>query len=273
MFLLVVFLASVAILLKLSLANDTNQLPASEARNAWLITAVIALGIIALLFLGGRKWLSQDEIVEQFYKVYYKEDRLRTTFLGIASLQYPTDNWAIQEIITEIKPDFIVETGTNAGGTALFYATILEMLNGKGRILTVNVEEHDPRVLNLAVWRKRVEFLRGSSVSSDVFEKIKNKVRGHKVLVTLDSLHTKDHVLKEIQLYSELVSLNSYLIVQDTQLMGHPIPLAIYSHEGKEGPFEAVQEFLANNDKFVIDHSRERFLLTANPSGFLKRVQ
>jgi|GEM_PF-466013 cephalosporin hydroxylase len=273
MFLLVVFLASVAILLKLSLANVTSQLPESESRNAWLITGVIGLSIIALLFLGARKWHSQGEIVEQFYKVYYKEDRLRTTFLGIASLQYPTDNWAIQEIIAEIKPDFIVETGTNAGGTALFYATILEMLNGKGRILTVDIQDHDPRVVNLPVWEKRVRFLRGSSVSSDVFEKINNEVRGHKVLVTLDSLHTKDHVLKELQLYSQLVSLNSYLIVQDTQLMGHPIPLSIYSHEGREGPFEAVQEFLANNDRFVIDHSRERFLLTANPSGFLKRVK
>lgn len=273
MFLLVVFMAAVAILLKLSLANDTSQRSGSEARNAWLITGVIALGIIALLFLGARKWLSQDEIVEQFYKVYFKEDRLRTTFLGIASLQYPADNWMMQEIITEVQPDFIVETGTNAGGTALFYATILEMLNGKGRILTVDVQEHDPRVLKLPVWKERVEFLRGSSVSSEVFEKINNKVRGYKVLVTLDSLHTKDHVLKELRLYSQLVSLNSYLVVQDTQLMGHPIPLSLYSHEGKEGPFEAVQEFLANNDKFVIDHSRERFLLTANPSGFLKRVK
>lgn len=273
MFLLVVFMAAVTILLKLSLANDTSQWSGSEARNAWLITGVIALGIIALLFLGARKWLSQDEIVEQFYKVYFKEDRLRTTFLGIASLQYPADNWMMQEIITEVKPDFIVETGTNAGGTALFYATILEMLNGKGRILTVDVQEHDPRVLKLPVWKERVEFLRGSSVSSEVFGNINNKVRGYKVLVTLDSLHTKDHVLKELGLYSQLVSLNSYLVVQDTQLMGHPIPLSLYSHEGKEGPFEAVQEFLANNDKFVIDHSRERFLLTANPSGFLKRVK
>lgn len=272
MFLLVVFMASTAILLKLSFANNTNH-SSADARNTWLITGIIVLSSVALLFLGARRWFSQDEIVEQFYKVYYKEDRLRTTFLGIASLQYPTDNWMMQEIISEVSPDFIVETGTNAGGTALFYATILEKINGKGRILTVDVGAHDPRVLNLPVWKEHVEFIRGSSVSSEVFEKINSKVRGHKVLVTLDSLHTKDHVLRELQLYSQLVSLDSYLVVQDTQLMGHPIPLSVYSHEGKEGPFEAVQEFLANNDQFVIDHSRERFLLTANPSGFLRRVK
>jgi cephalosporin hydroxylase len=179
----------------------------------------------------------------------------------------------MQEIISEVRPDFIVETGTNAGGTALFYATILQMLNGKGRVVTVDIGDPDSRVLQLPVWRERVEFIRGSSVSPEVFEKISNKVRGHKVLVTFDSLHTKEHVSKELNLYSQLVSLNSYLVVQDTQLMGHPIPLRLYSHEGKEGPWEAVQEFIATNKNFVIDHSRERLLLTANPSGFLKRVK
>jgi cephalosporin hydroxylase len=81
-------------------------------------------------------------------------------------------------------------------------------------------------------------------------------VRGHKVLVTFDSLHTKEHVLKEMKLYAPLVSLNSYMIVRDTQLMGHPISLDIYSHEGKEGPWEAVQEFMAADNSFSIDHSR-----------------
>ena len=273
LFLLVVFMASVAILLKLSFASETTHSFGQAARNAGLVSGVILLAIIALLYLGKRRWLSQDEIVEQFYKVYYKEDRLRTTFLGIASLQYPTDNWIMQEIISEIKPDFIVETGTNAGGTALFYATVLQMLNGRGRVLTIDVQEHDPRVLKFPVWRDRVEFLRGSSVSKEIFGSITKKVDGRKVLVSLDSLHTKDHVLQELHLYSQLVSPGSYLVVQDTQLMGHPIPLWIYSHEGNEGPFEAVQEFLRNNDHFIIDHSRERFLLTANPSGFLKRVK
>jgi cephalosporin hydroxylase len=273
MFLLVVFLATVAILLKLwARINASNSVP-EDSRKIYLTMAVIGLGIIALLALGSRKWLSQKEIVEEFYKVYFTEDRLKTTFLGIASLQYPTDNWIMQEIISEVRPDFIVETGTNAGGTALFYATILQMLNGKGRVVTVDIGDPDSRVLQLPVWRERVEFIRGSSVSPEVVEKISNKVRGHKVLVTFDSLHTKEHVSKELNLYSQLVSLNSYLVVQDTQLMGHPIPLRLYSHEGKEGPWEAVQEFIATNKNFVIDHSRERLLLTANPSGFLKRVK
>jgi cephalosporin hydroxylase len=273
MFLLVVFFATIAIILKLSSNSETPQRPSDDTRTLCWITGVIVLAMVALLNLGARKWLSPNEIVEEFQKVYFAEERLKTTFLGIASLQYPTDNWTMQEIISEIKPDVVVETGTNAGGTALFYATILERVNDQGRVITVDVAEQDPRVVQLPIWQQRVEAIRGSSVSDDVLEKIRARVRGLKVLVTLDSLHTKEHVLKEMQLYSPLVSLNSYLVVQDTQLMGHPIPLRMYTHEGHEGPFEAVQEFLAGNKNFVVDRQRERFLLTANPSGFLKRVK
>jgi cephalosporin hydroxylase len=271
--LLAVLLAVIAILVKFSSAGETRKLVARDARIFFWVAGTVIVGMTLYLGLGSRKWLSREEIVEQFYKVYYEPERLKTSFLGIASLQYPTDNWAMQEIISEIKPDFIVETGTNAGGTALFYATILEKVNDQGKILTVDVHEHDPRVVNFPMWKERVEFFLGSSVAPEVVEKISSRVRGKKVLVTLDSLHTKEHVLKEMNLYWQLVSLNSYLVVQDTQLMGHPIPLSIYTHEGKEGPWEAVQEFVTTNKNFIIDRSRERFLLTANPSGYLKRVK
>jgi len=271
--LLAVILAMSAILLKFSSAREARELVARDARIFFWVAGAAVLGMTLFLGLGSRKWVSQQEIIKEFYRVYYTPERLKTTFLGIASLQYPTDNWIMQEIIAEVKPEFIIETGTNAGGTALFYATILEKLNDKGKVITVDVGEHDPRVANFPIWKERVEFIRGSSVSDEVFQKISARVRGHKVLVTFDSLHTKEHVLKEMKLYAPLVSLNSYMIVQDTQLMGHPIPLDIYSHEGKEGPWEAVQEFMAADNNFSIDHSRERFLLTAFPSGFLKRVK
>jgi cephalosporin hydroxylase len=149
----------------------------------------------------------------------------------------------------------------------------LEKVNYQGKVITVDVGEPDSRVLTMPLWQERVEFIRGSSVADDVVKKIIARVRGKKVLVTLDSLHTKEHVLNEMKLYWDLVTLNSYLVVQDTQLMGHPIPLRIYTHEGREGPWEAVEEFLSTNKNFIIDNSRERFLLTANPSGFLKRIK
>jgi cephalosporin hydroxylase len=271
--LLAVILAMIALLAKFYFAGETRKLVARDARIFFWVAGLVILGMLVSLGLGAGRQLSQDEIVEQFYKVYYSPERLKTTFLGVASLQYPTDNWAMQELIAEINPDFVIETGTNAGGTALFYATILEKLNDHSKVITVDVGGHDPAVLKFPTWKERVVYIRGSSVSDEVFEKIRARVEGRKVLVTLDSLHTKDHVLKEMKLYSQLVSLNSYMVVQDTQLMGHPIPLSIYTHEGKEGPWEAVQEFMATDKNFVIDRSRERFLLTAYPSGYLKRVK
>jgi cephalosporin hydroxylase len=93
-------------------------------------------------------------------------------------------------------------------------------------------------------------------------------LRSKKVLVTLDSLHTQDHVLKEMQIYSKLVTPGSYLVVQDTNLNGHPV-----APRWGPGPWEAVQEFLKTNDNFVADHEREKFLLTFYPGGWLKRVK
>jgi cephalosporin hydroxylase len=96
-------------------------------------------------------------------------------------------------------------------------------------------------------------------------------VNGRKVLVTLDSEHTKEHVLKELQLYSTLVSLDSYIVVQDTHLNGHPVPWPRLEKTG--GPWEAVEEFLKTNKNFEVDRTREKHLATQNPGGFLKRVK
>jgi cephalosporin hydroxylase len=271
---LAVFWIVSGLVVKITAGNGERPSQEGEKRSSlWIVIATVLLGSVALWEVGSRRLFSREEIVEQFYLVYYEPERLKTTYLGIASLQYPTDNWAMQEIISEVKPDFIVETGTNAGGTALFYASLLERVNDQGKVITVDVGEPDPRVFTMPLWQERVEFIRGSSTAKEVYDKIISRVRGKKVLVTFDSLHTKDHVLNEMKLYWDLVSPGSYMVVQDTQLMGHPIPLRIYSHEGKEGPWEAVEEFLSTNKSFIIDKSRERFLLTANPSGFLKRVK
>ena len=103
----------------------------------------------------------------------------------------------------------------------MFYATLLEPLQG-GRIITVDID--DPKVMEFAPWRERVQFIKGSSVSPEVFDQIKAQVQGRKVMITLGSEHTKEHVLKELELYSTLVPVDSYLVVQDTRLNGHPVP-------------------------------------------------
>ena len=216
--------------------------------------------------------LSTDEesVVKRFVQIYF-DSRVwdgRTSWLGVTSLQNPCDNWAMQEIIAEVKPDFIIESGTYNGGTSLFYASILALVNPNGKVITIDVNPQVDQAAQWPVFRERVEVITGSSVSPEVVKAVAERVRGGKVLVTLDSLHTKEHVLKEIQLYSPLVSTDSYLVVQDTVVNGHPI-----LPDWGEGPMEAVEEFLKTNQDFVVDRSREKFLLTFYPSGYLKRVK
>jgi cephalosporin hydroxylase len=250
--------------------------PATEKFLAWDVRLFFLIGAMSLgglsSYVVAREVLipSEQTIVKEYQKLYHKNIVFDSHFLGVQSIQFPADNWVMQEIITETKPDVIVETGTAKGGTALFFATILEQLNAGGTVITVDIDEHDPKVMEFAPWRERVQFIKGSSVSPQVFDQIKSQVNGRKVLVTLDSEHTKEHVLKELELYSTLVPVNSYLVVQDTHLNGHPVPWPRLEKTG--GPMEAVKEFLSTNKNFEVDRSREKHLVTQNPSGFLKRV-
>jgi cephalosporin hydroxylase len=224
---------------------------------------------ILSVYIKAEETLSDQEIIKRFHEIYYNSEIWKQTkFLGIDSQQNPCDNWIMQEIIYEVKPDFIIETGTLMGGSALYYATILENVNKNGKVITIDMFPQIEEVSKHEVFKKRVEFISGDSTSPEVINLITKKVKNHKVLVTLDSNHLKEHVLKEINLYSKFVSLNSYIVVQDTNINGHPV-LPNFG----EGPMEAVEEFLKTNSNFEIDHSREKFFLTFYPSGYLKRIK
>jgi cephalosporin hydroxylase len=176
--------------------------------------------------------------------------------------------WAIQEIIAETKPDFIVETGTFKGGGAVFYASVLQYINPAGRVITVDIKPQFEDAARLRLFQERIEFIEGSSVSDDVVGRVASRVAGSRVMVTLDSDHHMTHVLNELRLYSRFVSPGGYLIVQDTAHSGHPLR----TWYGK-GPMEAVEKFLAENKDFERDQSRGKFLLTFFPGGYLKRVR
>jgi len=236
--------------------------------------AVLIIAGLTVHGLSLRRQLSPPKTIERFHRLYYATRPYATTsFLGVPSMQYPSDNWVTQEIISEVKPDYIIETGTAAGGTALFYALVLENVNDQGKVITIDITSDalDPRVAEFRIWRERVEFVRSSSVSEELVRGLADRVRGRKVLVQLDSAHHRAHVLQELRMYSPLVSRGSYIIVSDTHLGGHPNdhPTA----EKGRGPWEAVETFLKENRRFRIDHSREKHLITQQPSGFLKRIR
>ena len=206
--------------------------------------------------------------IKKFAKIYFgREGENRrwqeTTWLGVSALKLPTDMWVYQEIIYEIKPDLVIETGSMYGGSALFLATICD-INKKGKIISIDINKKDdfPK-------HERIEFWTGSSTDEKIIDEVKQKIDNNKkIIVILDSDHSKKHVLKELEIYSKFVSKNSYLIVEDTAINGHPI----VPNFG-EGPWEAVEEFLKMNQNFVVDQSKEKFLLTWNPNGYLKKIQ
>ena len=233
--------------------------------------AILALALAGAEFLLALHYKRQSDrtVDEKFQELYYGSAIwLNTRWLGVPSQQAPTDNWSMQEIISETQPDYIVETGTANGGTSLFYAGVLSFVNPVGKVITVDVQQHVEGASKFPMWKERVEMIVGSSVDPKVTDQIAREVSGKKVLVTLDSLHTRDHVLRELEIYSKFVSLGSYLVVQDTNINGHPV-----SPESGPGPMEAVEDFLKTHDNFVVDRSREKFLLTFYPGGWLKRVK
>ena len=219
-----------------------------------------------------------DATVAAFTRAWVESDHQRpfaATFLGIPAWQNPCDMWAMQELICAVRPDFVVETGTAHGGSALYYAMLLEQLGDDGRVITVNIVDQAEEAAKLPLWQRRVEPILGDSASDEVVKRIRERVAGKRVLVTLDSMHTREHVAKELARYADLVSVGSYLVVQDTVIDRHADWIQRYAgHDGSTaGPAPAVCAFLEGDDRFEIDRSCEKFLFTFHPGGYLRRMR
>jgi cephalosporin hydroxylase len=214
--------------------------------------------------------LSRQNIVDLFHHMFYNNRRtwLLNKWLGIQTQQNPNDIWITQEILFDVKPDFVVETGTAFGGSAALWAAVLGQVNPQGRVITIDIQDRAGEAKKLPLVQQKVDFLLGSSTAPEIVAAVTKRVAGHKVVVILDSDHSKQHVANELEVYAPLVNVGSYMIVQDTNLNGHPV----YETYGP-GPWEAVAEFLSHNDRFQADPTRERLLFTMHPQGYLKRVK
>ena len=202
-----------------------------------------------------------DDTVAEFHRHYYNSFVWTdTSWLGVPTQKCPLDLWIYQELLFELRPGLIIETGTAAGGSALFLASICDLL-GCGRIVTVDIAgPYGPK-------HSRIRYLTGSSVDPLIVENCRVMAVGEaRVMVILDSDHAADHVLAELRSYAPLVTPESYLIVEDTNVNGHPV-LSEYG----PGPAEAVAAFLSETDDFEADGSREKFWMTFNPGGYLRR--
>lgn len=192
-----------------------------------------------------------------------------TSFLGIRVMKNPMDLWMMHYIITEVKPDYIVETGTADGGSALYWAAMLDLLGLEdSRVITMDIEDHTAAVAERSLWQEYVEFIHSSSTDPETVESIADRVKGKTVMVMLDSNHEGHHVLQELRMYGPLVSPGSYLIVEDTHLDGIPV-----APEWGPGPMSALIEYLDTGgaELYEQDLAREAFVLTQNPGGWLRR--
>jgi cephalosporin hydroxylase len=211
-----------------------------------------------------------------------KSSRFQYTYhfrwLGLPIIQMPQDILAMQELIWQIKPDAIVETGIARGGSLIFYASMLHMLDAGGIVVGVDIDirDHNRTAIEAHPMARYVRMIQGSSIDTSVVAQVRELIKGRKrVLVSLDSMHTHAHVLEELKLYAPMVTKDSYLVVFDTAIEMMPPDFFADRPWGKgDNAWTAVQEFVASTDRFVIDKPiADKLQLTVAPDGFLRCVK
>ena len=200
------------------------------------------------------------------------------TWLGRPIIQYPQDMIAMQEIIWQVKPDLIIETGIAHGGSLIFYASMLELLGGYGQVVGIDIDirKHNRAEIEKHPMFKRITMIEGSSTDEKIVEEVRRLAEGKKVLVCLDSNHTHEHVLRELEMYAPFVSIGSYIVVFDTIV--EDLPENYFKQTRPWGignnPKTAVYDFLKANSDFVIDESIDhKLLISVAPEGYLKRIK
>ena len=213
----------------------------------------------------------QQKIVDDFHKFFYTDlakisplsgGRFNTdvTWMGTRAMKPPFDLFIFQEIIWDTRPDVIIECGSSQGGTTLFLAGICELLH-HGNVLSIDNVKFDRPA------HQAIIYYFGDTLAPETLNEVVPFAKRHqKVMVILDDNHARDHVLAEMELYGALVTSGCYLIVEDTNVNGHPV----FPNHGP-GPGEAVKEYLRKHPEFKVDYKREHFGLTYNPGGYLLR--
>ncbi len=205
------------------------------------------------------------------------------SWLGRPIIQFPQDMIATQELIWKTKPDLIIETGIAHGGSLIFSASILMMLEScglikKGKVLGIDIDirNHNKKLIKSHPMYKKITMFEGSSTSPQIVDKVKKFASKSKnIMLILDSNHTHDHVLNELELYGGLVSKNNYCIVFDTII--EYLPKNSYPNrtwDKGNNPKTAVDKYLSHHPEFIVDKDIDNQLLITNaPNGYLKKIK
>lgn len=196
------------------------------------------------------------------------------SWMGRPIIQYPQDMIAMQELIYQIQPDVIVETGIAHGGSLIYYASLMELI-GKGEIIGIDIDirDHNREEIEKHPMFKRISLIEGSAIDPALVADVNERIKGKEtVMVCLDSNHTHAHVLDELKLYSPMVSSGSYCVVFDTIIEDMPKGMYDRPWDVGDNPKSAVFEFLESNNDFEIDKSIDnKLLISVCPDGYLKR--
>ena len=213
--------------------------------------------------------------------------------LGRPIIQYPQDMVAMQELIWQVKPDLIIETGIAHGGSLIMSASMLALLdlcdaidtgktlnpaesNRKVLGLDIDIRAHNRAAIEAHPLSSRIQMIEGSSIAPEVIAQVHELAKDYeRVLVCLDSNHTHAHVLSELEAYAELTSIGSYCVVFDTIVEDLPAEMSLDRPWGPgDNPKTAVWEYLKNHPEFAIDESiQNKLLITVAPDGYLKRLR
>ena len=222
---------------------------------------------------------SQDglDIISKIWTKVAAQQRLmyQATWLGRPIIQLPSDILVLQEIIWETQPDVVIETGVAHGGSLILAASIFELM-GHGKVIGVDVDirPHNRKAIEEHPLNHRIELIEGDSVSERTLDQVRELIPdGSRVMVALDSNHSGDHVMKELEAYSALVSQGCYLVAHDgAQFWVWDLPDAA-EHWSYDHPLNAIRDFLEVNTQFSIDETRTRFGITSSPAGYLFRSE
>jgi cephalosporin hydroxylase len=199
------------------------------------------------------------------------------TWLGVPIIQYPQDVMALQELLWADRPDLVIETGVAHGGSAVFFASILELIGGAGSVIAIDIDirSHNRAVIESHPLARRISLIEGSSTDSTVVRAVAERARSARnVLVVLDSNHTHEHVASELRLYSPFVKRGGHIAVLDTIVDRLPGPFPGRPWGPGNSPGSAVEAFLADNDRFEVDHRlNDKLLITVAPGGYLRCVK
>jgi cephalosporin hydroxylase len=215
----------------------------------------------------------EQRVVEAYHELYYRK-RLwdRTAWMGAPCLKSPHDVWVYQEILFETRPTLIVETGTAWGGSAHYLGCVLDAMHAsdghEGRVVSI-----DTLARTGEIDHPRVTKIKASSTDGGTVARVRAMIGGHdRVMIILDSLHNRDHVLAELVAYGPMVTEGCYAVVEDSNINGHPVHTDFAPDQGP-GPFEAVADYLRTTDRFEVDRAREKLFMTLNPCGYLRCVR